>query len=247
MNVISGQISAPSTASSLSFLEASLLCPPSLMPPICRELVLDEIIVTIGIIGFSGSGKSTFARRVGATYGAAVISLDYFLRERGQRPGSSLWDKYDFQEAAAVIARLQAGQPVEIVAFSQRTRKREVRIHISPPQRIVIRSESPPVKVIVVEGILVSETIRQMLDLVVWMDTPEDVCLERQRKRLEEEEWYKESPKADVIKMIEDKRTQEHPLIREQHQFCDIAIANGDALDVQRILDEAMCKILAPA
>jgi uridine kinase len=122
--------------------------------------------VFIGIDGYGGSGKSTFAARVHQALPQGVlIHIDDFAA-----PGIPEWDWDRFREQ--VLLPLLAGRPAHYQRWDW-NRDEGAEWHDIPVGRVVF-----------VEG--VSSTRREVdgpWALTVWVDTPRDVRLERAVER----------------------------------------------------------------
>jgi uridine kinase len=132
------------------------------------------------ISGGSGSGKTTLARAIcerlsGVT--TAILSEDNYYFDRRSFPA---FDEYthDFDDAAAKdlehlahdLTALKAGKTIDMPVYDFATHSRtDETIQFAPTQ------------IVVLEGIhgLVSPEIRALSDLVVYLDTPDDVRLAR--------------------------------------------------------------------
>jgi uridine kinase len=138
----------------------------------------------IGIAGGTGSGKTTVASRiVGALPDgqALLMQQDSYYLDRGyldlgQRALINFDepDALDNERLERDLRRLREGQPVDgpIYDFATHTRRAETR-----------RLE--PCAIVVVEGILLFavEAVRELFDLRLFVDTPDDVRLLRRIKR----------------------------------------------------------------
>ncbi len=138
----------------------------------------------VGIAGGSGSGKTTVARKLAATFPPdelSVVPLDAYYRDRRHQ---SLEERarvnYDHPEAfdeellIAHLSALKAGEPVEqpLYDYAEHLRCAETR-----------RIEPTPV--VILEGILVLalDAVRPHLDLKLFVDTEADVRFLRRLRR----------------------------------------------------------------
>jgi uridine kinase len=138
----------------------------------------------IGIAGGTGSGKSTVARRLYESLhldSAVFLDHDSYYRELSHLPLEERkkvnFDHPDSLDNELLVAQLRAlidRQPVDkpVYDFAAHTRARET-------ERI------EPRDVILVEGILlfVDETLRDMFDLKIFVDTDADVRFIRRLAR----------------------------------------------------------------
>ncbi len=138
----------------------------------------------IGICGGTGSGKTTIARRIVETVGAenvVLVEQDSYYRNLSDMPLDERHhanfdhpDSIDSDLLVNHLKRLRNGQTIEmpIYDFVSHTRKDE-------------SSLIEPKPVVIVEGILIfAETaILDLLDVRVFVDTPDDIRLIRRLRR----------------------------------------------------------------
>ncbi len=138
----------------------------------------------IGICGGTGSGKTTLARKIIESVGRANVILveqDSYYRNLADMPLDERRqanfdhpDSIDSEMLMNHLKRLRLGQPIEmpIYDFKSHTREDETE-HIEPKP------------VVIVEGILIfAETrIAELLDVKVFVDTPDDIRFIRRLKR----------------------------------------------------------------
>lgn len=141
-------------------------------------------VVTLGIAGGTGSGKTTVAREIVARVGAdrvAYLDQDAYYHDLGHL---SLEDRrqvnfdhpaaFDNDLLCAHIAALKHGREVQKPVYSY---KESVRLEETIPVK--------PAKLIVVEGILALENdkLRDLMDVRIFVDTDDDVRLMRRLRR----------------------------------------------------------------
>jgi uridine kinase len=140
--------------------------------------------VLIGIAGGTGSGKTTVATKIVEAMPpgqALLLQQDSYYRDRSHLDPTAR-ASLNFDEPEALendrlerdLRRLKAGQPVDspLYDFATHTRRSQSR-----------RLEPAPV--VVVEGILLFAVaaVRDLFDLRLFVDTPDDVRLLRRIKR----------------------------------------------------------------
>jgi uridine kinase len=144
--------------------------------------------VVIGIAGGTASGKSLVACRIFETLGSdkvAVIKQDSYYRDLSVlEPGQRAHQNFDHPDAFDIpllrghLESLIAGQPVEepIYDFTHHVREPRTRTQ-------------PPAAVIVLEGILIlaEPSLRDLMDIKVYVDTDADIRLMRRIRRDVEE------------------------------------------------------------
>ncbi|MBK7709494.1 MAG: uridine kinase [Acidobacteria bacterium] len=138
----------------------------------------------IGICGGTGSGKTTIARRIVESVGAenvVLVEQDSYYRNLSDMPLDERHhanfdhpDSIDSDLLVNHLKRLRNGQSIDmpIYDFVSHTRKEE-----SEP--------IDPKPVVIVEGILIfaEPAILDLLDVRVFVDTPDDIRLIRRLRR----------------------------------------------------------------
>ena len=151
-----------------------------------RKLVVCVAVqpLFIGIAGGTGSGKSTVARELAAGLPKASVSVidhDAYYRHRpdlsAEERAAQNYDhpeSLDNQLLAEHLARLRAGETVEVPIYDFVTHSRREERRTVEPSRIII-----------VEGILVftEERVRQLLDIKLFVDTDADLRVFRRIRR----------------------------------------------------------------
>lgn len=139
-------------------------------------------MVTVGIGGPSGSGKTLLAREVAGSLPAGqLLSLDSYYRDLadlppGRRAAVNFDDPaaLDWDLLAGHLRRLAAGSPVRVPRY-------DFAVHARHGSAGTLR----PDRDLVVEGLfaLHQARVRGFLDLAVFLDAPEEVCLARRIAR----------------------------------------------------------------
>lgn len=136
-------------------------------------------IMTIGIAGGTGSGKTTITKRIADHFGAdvSVVYHDSFYKEtRGLSYEERCKLNYDHPDAfdtdllISCLRELRAGRPVLCPVY-------DYSIYNRSDKTVVIE----PAKVIVVEGILILSDLElcSLLDIKLYVDTDADVRILR--------------------------------------------------------------------
>ena len=140
--------------------------------------------IIIGISGPSASGKSLLANTIVNELGSeqvVVISEDAYYKDKSHLPLTEREKiNYDHPEAfdhtllCEHLRMLQQGETVEIPIYSH-----SKHIRLAETRRIGQHA------IIVLEGILLftDPTLRELMDIRIFMSTPLDVCLTRRLKR----------------------------------------------------------------
>ncbi len=137
-----------------------------------------------GICGGSGAGKTTLTRQLLASLGTnlvSVLAFDSYYRDLSRMPmRERIVHNYDHPDSldselfVTHLDMLRSGRAIDvpIYDFATHTRRRETK-----------RVEAHPL--IVVEGILLASfpDVAALIDLLVFIDVPEDIRLARRIKR----------------------------------------------------------------
>ena len=138
----------------------------------------------IGICGGTGSGKTTIARAIVEAVGAKKVVLveqDSYYRNLSDMPLDERKqanfdhpDSLDSDMLVNHILRLKQGLAVEMPLYDFKTHTRSTKIEVIEPRPVVI-----------VEGILIfaEPRVLDLLDVRVYVDTPDDIRLIRRLKR----------------------------------------------------------------
>ena len=138
----------------------------------------------IGICGGTGSGKTTIARAIVDAVGGnrvVLVEQDSYYRNLSDMPLDERHqanfdhpDSIDSDMLVNHIMRLKQGLPIEMPLYDFVTHTRSDKIETIHPKPVVI-----------VEGILIfaEPRVLDLLDVRVFVDTPDDVRLMRRLKR----------------------------------------------------------------
>lgn len=143
-----------------------------------------DSVFFIGVTGGSGAGKTVFAKRLREAFGvnfSQIISQDayyYDQRQKFDSEGGSI--NFDVPESIEFdllqnhLHQLQLGFPIQIPVYN-----------FSTHQRMPVKTTITPTDIIIVEGglILTQPSIREMLTESVFLDTPEEIRLQRLIRR----------------------------------------------------------------
>lgn len=185
----------------------------------------------IGICGGTGSGKTTIARKIIEAVGRESVILieqdsyyrnleDMPLDERHQANFDHL-DAIDSELLMNHIKRLKGGQTVEmpVYDFATHTRKQETE-HLVPKP------------VVLVEGILIfaEPRILELLDVRVFVDTPDDIRFIRRLQRdIVERGRTVESVIAQYYATV---RPMHFEFVESSKRYADIIIPEGGNSDI---------------
>lgn len=138
----------------------------------------------IGICGGTGSGKTTIARAIVDSVGAkkvVLIEQDSYYRNLSDMPLDERHqanfdhpDSIDSELLVNHIKRLKQGLEIEMPVYDMVTHTRSEKIERVDPKPVVI-----------IEGILIfaEPPLLDLLDVRVFVDTPDDIRLMRRMKR----------------------------------------------------------------
>jgi uridine kinase len=138
----------------------------------------------IGICGGTGSGKTTIARKIVESVGArnvVLVEQDSYYRNLSDMPLDERHqanfdhpDSIDSDMLVNHLIRLKQGLAVEMPLYDFVTHTRSDKIEVIEPKPVVI-----------VEGILIfaEPRVLDLLDVRVFVDTPDDIRLMRRLKR----------------------------------------------------------------
>lgn len=146
-------------------------------PPMVRPIL-------VGVAGGSGSGKTTIARALASSFRAEqvqIVLMDSYYRDRKDvafeeraRINYDHPDAFDEPLLVEQVRALKSGRGVDQPVYDFARHERH-------PDRVRVE----PSKVIIIEGILVLalESLRGLLDLKLFVDTPGDLRVLRRLRR----------------------------------------------------------------
>ncbi len=144
---------------------------------------MNDNMLIIGVAGGSGSGKSTVAEKLRDRFGPEVTIMrhdDYYRLQEGRTYEERTKVNYDCPDAFETdlmvrhIEALKRGESVEcpVYDFTIHNRSSETKT-IHPP------------RVLILDGILIlaSEALRDLMDIKIFVDTPDDIRILRRIRR----------------------------------------------------------------
>jgi uridine kinase len=141
-------------------------------------------MVTIGVAGGSGSGKTTVVRELVQRLGSAQVTVihhdSYYRSAAGIPPEERVRINYDHPDALETellvhhIEELRASRAIEVPVYDYALHDRTDR---------TVRVE--PTKVVIIDGLLVlwDAALRALLDIKVYVDTDSDLRFIRRLER----------------------------------------------------------------
>lgn len=182
--------------------------------------------VIVGVAGGTGSGKTTVSHAILERVGhdrIAYIQHDSYYRDLSHLPMEER-SRVNFDHPDALendllvrhLRQLMAGQPAEIPIydFTTHTRRKETRTVL-------------PHRVILLEGILIfaDKTLREMMDVKIYVDTDADL---RFIRRLERDIAERGRTMESVIRQyLETVRPMHLEFVEPSKRYADIIIPEG--------------------
>lgn len=180
----------------------------------------------IGICGGTGSGKTTIARKIVEAVGAGNVVLveqDSYYRNLADMPLDERHqanfdhpDSIDSDMLVNHLLRLKQGLIVEMPLYDFKSHTRSDRIEIIEPKPVVI-----------VEGILIfaESRVLDLLDVRVFVDTPDDIRFIRRLQRdIAERGRTVESVIGQYYRTV---RPMHHEFVEPSKRHADIIIPEG--------------------
>ena len=184
-----------------------------------------ENIMIIGIAGGTGSGKTTLTAQISKRFGGDVTVIyhdNYYRYQEGktyEERSRVNYDHPDAFETPLMIEHLQAlrrGEAIECPVYDYTIHNRSDKVETIRPS-----------KVIIVEGILIfaDKTLREMMDIRIFVDTDADVRILRRIRRDVEE-------RARTLNSVIDQYLTTVKPMHEQYvepskRFADLIVLDG--------------------
>ncbi|MCS6873957.1 MAG: uridine kinase [Pyrinomonadaceae bacterium] len=185
----------------------------------------------IGICGGTGSGKTTIAKKIIETVGkekVVLIEQDSYYRNLADMPLDERHqanfdhpDSIDSEMLANHLKRLKLGQPIDMPIYDFKTHTRSPKTERVEPKPVVI-----------VEGILIfaEPKILELLDVKIYVDTPDDIRFIRRLQRdITERGRTVESVIEQYLKTV---RPMHFEFVEPSKRFADIIIPEGGNTEI---------------
>ncbi|MBA3770077.1 MAG: uridine kinase [Blastocatellia bacterium] len=185
----------------------------------------------IGICGGTGSGKTTIARKIVEAVGArnvVLVEQDSYYRNLADMPLDERKqanfdhpDSLDSDMLVNHILRLKQGREIEMPLYDFKTHTRSDKIETIKPRPVVI-----------VEGILIfaEPRVLDLLDVRVFVDTPDDIRLLRRLKRDHDERGRTYERTMDQYQRTI--RPMHFEFVESSKRHADIIIPEGGQIGV---------------
>lgn len=182
--------------------------------------------VLVGVAGGSGSGKTTLARALAQSFRpdqVQIVFLDAYYKDLRAIPRADR-DRINFDHPDAFdeellvehLSKLREGKTVEQPVYDYAN-------HMRAKESVPLE----PSRVIILEGILVlaMETLRPLLDLKLFVDTPADLrFLRRLQRDITERGRTRESVIDQYLKTV---RPMHEAFIEPTRRFADLIVPEG--------------------
>lgn len=185
----------------------------------------------IGICGGTGSGKTTIARAIVEAVGAknvVLVEQDSYYRNLADMPLDERHqanfdhpDSIDSDMLVNHLLRLKQGLQVEMPLYDFKTHTRSNKIEIIEPKPVVI-----------IEGILIfaESRVLDLLDVRVFVDTPDDIRFIRRLQRdIKERGRTVESVIGQYYRTV---RPMHHEFVEPSKRNADIIVPEGGQMGV---------------
>ncbi|MBA3604129.1 MAG: uridine kinase [Parachlamydiaceae bacterium] len=210
-----------------------------LLSCLCLFCVFSQLVaqspMVVGIAGGTGSGKSTFAKKIKETFGENVVLIEqdaYYKNlphlgiEERKFVNFDHPDSLDFPLLCQHLVTLKNGQSILKPTYDFKTHS-----------RTSIEEEVNPAKIILVEGVLLFSVpeVRELLDIKIFIDVKDDIRLLRRIERDMQERG----------RTLEEIKNQYLATVKPMHQLfvapskihADVIIpAIGDTTEAEKII-----------
>ncbi|AEC02191.1 uridine kinase [Parasphaerochaeta coccoides] len=178
----------------------------------------------MGITGGSGSGKSTIVRKISEICPDFVFipqdnyyrSAEYINNENITAFNFDHPDAFDTDLLHAHLRALKQGKPIDMPQYDfVRHRRRQEMVHVEPRPLVII------------EGLMVlyDKRIRELLDLKLYVDTPDDIrFIRRLRRDISERGRTAESVITQYLEVV---RPGHFNFIEPTKKYADLIIPEG--------------------
>lgn len=199
--------------------------------------------VVVGVAGGTGSGKTTVAREILRRAGTRQISLiqhDAYYRDLSDLPlAQRVMQNFDHPDALdndlliVHLNQLKSGRAIEIPVYDFTTHTRTAETQRVEPRRVIL-----------VEGILLfaDETLRQLMDVKIYVDTDADI---RFIRRLQRDIAERGRTTDSVIRQyLATVRPMHQEFVEPSKRYADVIIPEGGFNEVALEMIASRIKVL---
>jgi uridine kinase len=199
--------------------------------------------VVIGVAGGTGSGKTTVAQQIlkrAGTEQISVIQHDAYYRDLSALPEAQRAmmnfdhpDALDNELLISHLKQLKAGRPIEMPVYDFTTHSRTAETRWVAPHPVIL-----------LEGILIfaDESLRQLMDVKIYVDTDADIRFIRRLQRdIAERGRTMESVIHQYLSTV---RPMHEEFVERSKRYADVIIPEGGFNEVAIEMIAARIKTL---
>ena len=188
-------------------------------------------MLTVGITGGTGSGKTTISEELKKEFGESdigFISQDSYYNDNGNlsfdeknKINFDHPDAVDFELMINHLNLLKNGKTINQPIYSFIHHNRTEKTKLLKPKKIMI-----------IEGLLILNTIklRDLIDLKVFVDATKNL---RFKRRLDRDINQRGRTAEEVVELFNSRLNKMHNLyVEPMKEFCDIVIDNNNSLEI---------------
>tara|TARA_Y100000758_G_scaffold130213_1_gene91999 strand:+ start:204 stop:803 length:600 start_codon:yes stop_codon:yes gene_type:complete len=188
-------------------------------------------MLTVGITGGTGSGKTTISEELKKEFGESdigFISQDSYYNDNGNlsfdeknKINFDHPDAVDFELMINHLNLLKNGKTINQPIYSFIHHNRTEKTKLLKPKKIMI-----------IEGLLILNNIklRDLIDLKVFVDATKNL---RFKRRLDRDINQRGRTAEEVVELFNSRLNKMHNLyVEPMKEFCDIVIDNNNSLEI---------------
>ena len=181
-------------------------------------------VITIGIAGGTGSGKTTLTEHLAARFGSdiSVVHHDNYYKRQDRPFAERCLQNYDHPDAFDTdlmiedLKALKRGETIHCPVY-------DYAIHNRTDETVEIK----PTKVVIVEGILIfhPKELRDLMDIKIFVDTDADVRILRRILRDVKERGR--SLDSVISQYLNTVKPMHQQFVQPSRQYADIVVLDG--------------------